>query len=112
MAATRLGTCLVVFVDDGEEIAVDLLLTGPAMVERQPLVAGSPFSLSFQPYGDHRDAVRHLTAWAEGCEACLVDVRLTDRRALLRLDRDRVAVTGELTDLDVLFADAADREHH
>jgi hypothetical protein len=112
--ATRLGTCQVVFVEDGDEVSVDLLLGGAGHVEGAALVPCSPFSLTMRPLGSRAArplATRRLARWAAAGRSCAVAVRLGDDRALVRLSAGARHVAGELTDLDVMFADAGAREH-
>jgi hypothetical protein len=112
--ATRLGTCQVVFVEDGDEVSVDLLLDGDGHVEGTALVPRSPLALVMLPRGNHatrRLATHRLARWAAAGRSCAVAIRLGSERALVRLSVGSAHVVGELTDLDVMFADAGAREH-
>lgn len=112
---SKLGTCQVVFVEDGDEVAVDLLLGEDGHVEGAGLLPRSPFALVMRPLGSRAArlvAIHRLAHWAATGRPCVVAIRLDDDRALVRLSVGGRHVVGELTDLDVTFADAGDREHH
>jgi len=113
--STRLGTCQVMFVaDDADGLALDLVLTGDGHVEGTSVVPCSPLALVMVPRGN--GASRHVASWrlrrwAEADEPCRVAIRLGDDSALIRLSVGTRHVVGELTDLDVMFAETSDHEH-
>ncbi len=114
MKGTELGTCQVIFTRREYDVEVDLLLAGEASVEGYPLVPGSPFSVSLVPPAEpwaRRRMMRVLRAWADSSAACTARIRFGDDMALLTLRSGADAVTGELTDLDVLFAEDVKDPH-
>lgn len=107
MNGTCLGPAQVLFVRHREAIEVDLVLAGPAAVEGRPLVPGSPVALSLAPPPEgraRRRMLQRLRAWADGALACDIAIDLDTGVAVLTIRCSGGTVHGELTDLDVLFA--------
>ena len=113
MNATELGTCQVIFARRAYDVHVDLLLAGAARVEGYPLVPGSPVSVALVPPSEpwaRRRMMRVLRQWADASSACTVEVSLGDEHAELTIRSGHESVSGELTDLDVFFAEDVPRQ--
>lgn len=113
MNGTELGTCQVIFVRREYDVHVDLLLAGAARVEGYPLVPGSPVSVALVPPADawaRRRMLRVLRAWSDEAAACAAEIGFGDDAAILTLRSGRDSVSGELTDLDVLFTSDLPRQ--
>ena len=108
MNGTQLGTCQVIFARREYDVHVDLVLAGTGSVEGYPLVPGSPVSVALVPPAEpwaRRRMMRLLRSWADDAAACTAQLSLDDDLAVLVLSSGPDTLFGELTDLDVVFAE-------
>jgi hypothetical protein len=107
MNETGIGACQVLFVRGRWDVEVDLVLSGPAVVEGRALVPGSPVSVGLFPPPQswaRRRMLQRLNAWADDALECHARIDLVNGVAVLTLVSVGGIVRAPLTDLDVLFA--------
>lgn len=112
--STELGTCQVVFARRQHDVEIDLVLTGPGAIEGYPLVPRSPVAVCVVPpheAWERRRMLRTLRGWADAATACDVGIDFQEDEAVLTIRSASETLTGFVTDLDVLFASDAHREH-